>query len=85
MKPRHVAARTSKRYRLGVASIRRTGCTRHKKYAPSAEQRAEDERLRKEFDNLSHGDVKKFEQSLDRIFDSAKAARIRHRKRTGQR
>jgi len=61
-----------------VASIKRTGRTRHKKYVSSAEQRAEDERPRKEFDGLANADLKKFEQSLDRIFNSAKAARIRH-------
>jgi len=36
MKSRHVAARTLKRCYLGVASIKCTGCTRHKKYVPSA-------------------------------------------------
>ena len=61
-----------------MASIRRTGCTRHKKYVPTAEERAEDERLRNESDSFAHVDIRKFEQSLDRIFKSAKAGRIRH-------
>jgi hypothetical protein len=49
-----------------VASTKRTGRTARtrKKYVPSAEQRADDERLREE---LANADMKKFDQ----IFRSA--------------
>jgi len=47
-----------------VASTKRTGRTPRKKYVPSAEQRADDERLRKEFENLTDADMKKFEKVL---------------------
>jgi hypothetical protein len=47
-----------------VASTKRTGRTARKKYVPSAEQRADDERLRKQFENLTDADIKKFERML---------------------
>jgi hypothetical protein len=47
-----------------VASTKRSGRTARKKYVPSAEQRADDERLRKE---LANADMKKF----DAIFRKA--------------
>jgi len=60
-----------------VASTKRTARTARKKYVPSAEQRADDERLRKEFENLTDADMKKFEKLLGRavrpLFRSQKA------------
>ena len=41
-----------------VASSKRTARTARKKYVPSAEQRADDERLRRE---LANADMKKFD------------------------
>ena len=43
--------------------MKRSGL-RHKKYIPSTEQRAEDDRI--------YVDIKTFEQSIDQIFSSAK-------------
>jgi hypothetical protein len=45
--------------RKGAGTTART-----KKYVPSAAQRADDERLRKQFENLTDADMKKFEQTL---------------------
>jgi hypothetical protein len=39
---------------------------------PSAEQRGDGERLRKEFENLSDADIRKFERLLGRVFESSK-------------
>lgn len=47
-----------------MASTKRTGRTARKKYVPSAKQRAEDERLRKEFENLTGADMEEFERML---------------------
>jgi hypothetical protein len=43
---------------------------------PSAEQRADDE-LRKEVENLSDADIKKFEKLLGRVFESSKRGKRR--------
>jgi hypothetical protein len=47
-----------------VTSSKVAGRKPRKKYIPSAEQRADDERLRKEFENLTDVDIKKFEKIL---------------------
>jgi hypothetical protein len=49
-----------------VASTKGAGRTARKKYVPSAGQRTEDERLRKEFENLTAADIKRFEETLEK-------------------
>jgi hypothetical protein len=63
-----------------VASSKRTGRMAQKNYVPSAEQRADDVRLRKEFENLTDADVKKFERTLGRAIRPLR--RIGERKQT---
>jgi hypothetical protein len=47
-----------------VASTKRTGRPAHKKYVPSAKQRAEDARLKENLNHLSKDDLREFDKLL---------------------
>jgi hypothetical protein len=49
-----------------VATRKGAGTTARKKYVPSEKQRADDERLRKQLQNLTDADMEKFERTLSK-------------------
>jgi hypothetical protein len=49
-----------------VASTKHTGRTARKKYVPSAEQRAKDERAKERLDHLTTADLQEFDKVLKR-------------------
>jgi hypothetical protein len=54
-----------------VASTKRTARAAHKKYVPSEKQRADDERLKKNLDQLSEADLREFDRILEKAIKSA--------------
>jgi hypothetical protein len=53
-----------------VASIKAKARTPRKKYVPSAEQRADDDRLRKQFQNLTDAEMDQFVGKLGKAVKS---------------
>jgi hypothetical protein len=52
-----------------VASTKRTDRTAHKKYVPSAKQRAEDSRLKENLNHLSKDDLREFDKMLEKAIN----------------
>jgi hypothetical protein len=52
-----------------VASTKRTVRTAHKKYVPSAKQRAEDERLKEKLNHLTKADLQEFDKMMEKAIN----------------